>query len=131
MLRRISEPTAGATLLVIQVLSLTYHALIVTSVVSYENVWGGRLTNEVEMYRFEAVSIVLNLLMIALVMRRMRTPVPSRLLRGACWCFAALFALNTLGNLAAKTMFETMVFTPLTLVAALCFARLGLSSGEQ
>ncbi|WP_061963520.1 hypothetical protein [Demequina aurantiaca] len=38
-----------------------------------------------------------------------------RIVRGSMWAMGGLFALNTLGNLAATTLTETLIFTPITL----------------
>ncbi|WP_062209502.1 hypothetical protein [Demequina oxidasica] len=38
-----------------------------------------------------------------------------RIVRGFMWVMGGLFSLNTLGNLAATTLAETLIFTPITL----------------
>ncbi|WP_430867736.1 hypothetical protein [Demequina aurantiaca] len=38
-----------------------------------------------------------------------------RVVRGFMWAMGGLFALNTVGNLAATTLTETLIFTPITL----------------
>ena len=129
MLRSIPPSWAVRGLLALQATSLGYHALILSGVVPYENVWGGRLTSHEQMLRFEAVSVALNLGMVWIVgmvgglWKRVLRP---RVLTMICYVFAGLFALNTLGNLAATTTFETVVFTPLTLLACIGFARLAV-----
>ncbi len=117
-------------LLAVQALALLYHALIVTGVVPYALVWGGRLTSVEQMYQFEAVSVSINLVMVALVL--LRSPglgkgLQTRFVRGLCAAFGVLFVLNTLGNLVAESAFEMIVFTPLTLLSSLCFFRLALT----
>ncbi|CAE7481155.1 unnamed protein product [Symbiodinium natans] len=112
-------------------MTLSYHALILTGQVDYRFVWGGRLKSKEQMYVFETVSVSLNLIMVLLALARggwlNACPcLPPAVLRVVCGIFCALFALNTLGNLAAKSNFERGVFTPLTLLASLAFARLAL-----
>lgn len=43
------------------------------------------------------------------------------LVRGATWVYAALFALNTLGNLASRSPTERWIMAPVTVVLAGCF----------
>ncbi len=133
MLRAIPRPLAARILLGIQAIALTYHALIVTRVVPFENVWGGRLTSVEQMYGFEAVSISLNLSIVALVLVAggfWRLKAPAALVRAICWLLCGLFLLNTLGNLAAKSVFEMVAFTPLTLASSVLFARLALTEHD-
>jgi hypothetical protein len=42
--------------------------------------------------------------------------------RVGTWIFAAVFALNSAGNLASASGLERRVMTPLTLVLTMCFA---------
>jgi hypothetical protein len=107
-----------------------FHLLVLTGVIPYGIVWGGRLQSREQMLSFEAVSIGLNLLMLAVVAvaaGRLRLRVPPRLIQGLLWLMAGLFALNTVGNLLATTTLERLLFTPLTLLLAVCSLRLALS----
>ena len=134
MLRAIRRPIAAHILLGIQAIALVYHALIITRVVPFENVWGGRLTSVEQMYRFETFSVALNLFMVAIVLVAgdlWKIKAPERLLRVVCWLLFGLFLLNTLGNLAATSTFEMVAFTPLTLASALLFARLALRDASR
>ena len=88
-------------------------------------VWGGKFQNEAQVRKFEIVSIVINsfmILIIAIKGHYIRIHLPIKLINGILWFFVFLFALNTIGNLFAKTSIETMVFTPITFVSAiLCY----------
>ena len=49
------------------------------------------------------------------------SPLPENLLGPATWALAGLMVLNTAGNMASESRFETFVFGPITLVlAVLC-----------
>lgn len=45
----------------------------------------------------------------------------------ATWVFAALFALNTLGNLVSRSKAERYLMTPATLILVVCFLGAALS----
>ncbi|MEN9442639.1 MAG: hypothetical protein RLZ33_2716 [Bacteroidota bacterium] len=61
------------------------------------------------------------------LLKNNRTEVNSSIvtkLRFAFWLFFVLFSLNTLGNLFAETLTETLIFTPLTILLAVLSLRL-------
>jgi len=78
-------------------------------IVPYDIAWGGRLESDSQMYAFELVSILLNALLIVLLLikgRFIREILPIKIVNVLLWIFLVLFALNTVGNLLAKTNFE-------------------------
>lgn len=90
-----------------------FHALILLQLIPYQYVWGSRLTSEQEMYLCELVSVTaLSLLSLLLLARMKQRPKPTttqgakKAINAGLWCFVALFALNTLGNLLAETYLE-------------------------
>jgi len=126
-------PFRAAAVLLLALLSVTlfYHILILTRIVPYEKVWGGRLTSVEQMYRFETVAVVVNLCILAVALLRLIYPHNFKFLSILCWIFCTLYALNTIGNLFAKTNFERIVFTPLTLVLSVGFARLAVGEAGR
>lgn len=122
---------ASCTILILLVLVFIYHALIITQVVSYEKVWGGRLANLQQMQHFESVSIVVNCIILAIALLRQLYPNKNIVLAISCWIICGIYAINTLGNFLATTRFERFVFTPMTLVLSVCFARLALGVKEE
>lgn len=106
-------------LLVVVVL---FHFSILFQIIPYTIVWAGKLNTANEMYAFEATSIAVNLfliLILALKGHYIKHSIPEKWLNGILWFFVVVFALNTIGNLFAKTVFEKVVFTPLTLISAI------------
>ena len=106
-------------LLVIVVL---FHFSILFQIIPYTIVWAGKLNTVNEMYAFEATSIAINLFLILILVLKgnyIKHSVPEKWLNGILWFFVVVFALNTIGNLFAKTVFEKVVFTPLTLISAI------------
>lgn len=131
-LRRATKMTSNilrrVSITVITILSLViiFHLLILSGVIPYAIVWGGRLTSTNEMITFEAISIVLNMMMIVIVAQHsglLRLPVKAIVSRIGVWIMVLLFALNTVGNLMSVNETERMIFTPLTLIlSVLCLA---------
>lgn len=108
---------------------LVYHLLIITQVIPYDITWGGRLKSEQEMYRFEAVSIVLNIIIILIIAIKggyIKKLAPNKLIKILLWLLVVLYALNTLGNIFSTNIIEAIVFTPMTLLFAVLCARLAL-----
>ena len=102
-----------------------YHLLIITGIVPYEATWGGRLKSKAQMYRFEAISIGVNLFLLLIVFikgRYLKMINPGKAINILLGIFAVIFALNTLGNIFSTNIWEAIIFTPVTLVfSVLCF----------
>ncbi len=99
-----------------------FHVLILIQIIPYTIVWAGKLNTVEEMYVFETVSILINLVLILLLLLKgnyLKNTIPSKILNGILWFFIIVFTLNTVGNLMAKTLFEKLTFTPLTLISAI------------
>lgn len=108
---------------VVFVLTLIFHVLILSSVIDYRIVWGGRLQSQAEMLVFESISIALNSVFLWITVQRLgwiRNYLPLWLMRTSLVLMSLVFALNTLGNLFAKELVERLIFTPLTLLLCVC-----------
>lgn len=131
MNRLISERLAIAGVLTILSLIVLFHVLILTGVIPFDRVWGGRINNREQMLRMETLSVLINGLMLAVVGVRARLfgrSLPRRGITIALWIMTALFFLNTLGNLLSQNALEKVVFTPLTAVLSLLCFRLAKGS---
>lgn len=105
----------------ISALASLFHLLILIKVIPYDITWGGRLKTDQEMYVFETFSLVVNFFFIYVLLQKghfIKAVFSPRALTLILWVFFALFTLNTVGNLFAKTTFERG-FTVLTLLNAL------------
>jgi membrane protease YdiL (CAAX protease family) len=104
---------------------ILFHIAVIVKVIPYDIAWGGRLQNDYEMYVFEAISILVNLFFgLALLVKG--DYIKSRFYKTIdiiLWVFLALFALNTVGNIFAKTLFEKS-FAVLTLVFAILILKI-------
>jgi hypothetical protein len=126
----ISERVTANGLLVLLSLVVGFHLLVLTGVIPYQIVWGGRLKTQEQMLRFEVVSVLLNLLMLAVVgvkARVLKWAIPPVIIKVGLWVMGGLFLANTVGNLFSTNEFEKLVFTPLTLLLALFSLRLAMS----
>jgi len=88
---------------------LIFHLLIIMQIIPYEITWGGRLKSEQEMYVFESISIIINLLLgFVLLMQGdyIKRYFKQIVINIILWFFLVLFILNTIGNMLAKTYFE-------------------------
>lgn len=123
------ERTAVFTLIAILVAIVTLHILILSGLIPYEAVWGGRLQSHEQMVKFETTSIGINLLLIGIVSLRgrlLKTTIPPLVITIALWLMVILFILNTVGNVLSENRVERIVFTPLTIILALLSLRLAI-----
>ncbi len=104
---------------------LIFHFLIYAQIIPYDQVWAGRLNSVEEMKSFETFSILLNVFMLIVLIikyKQLERGKRNKVVDILIWLFVALFALNTLGNLFAKSMIELILGTLLTLISSiLCF----------
>lgn len=118
----VSPEKALKFMLGLLVIVVLFHFSILFQIIPYTIVWAGKLNTVNEMYAFEATSIAINLFLILILVAKgnyIKHPIPEKWLNGILWFFVVVFALNTIGNLFAKTVFEKVVFTPLTLISAI------------
>jgi hypothetical protein len=111
---------------------MIYHFLILFQMIGYENTWGGRLKSVEEMQQMEAISLVINVLILWITAMRgkhLAVLIPQRFIQLMMWVFFGLFLLNTLGNLTSLSSLETILFTPITLILSMCFLRLAWVKG--
>jgi hypothetical protein len=109
--------TAIKIMLVLLSSIMLFHLSILLHVIPYEITWGGRLKNETEMYVFETISILLNLLLFSVLLIKagyIKAFISLKVVHIILWIFIILFGLNTVGNTLAQTVFEKS-FTIVTL----------------
>lgn len=127
-MRRIPLRTAAYSLLALFAAALIFQLTVLAGLIPTEMVWGGRLQNEEERTVGAWVSIAFLVVFALLVLVRLgaigRT-LPA-LGKWGMWAVCVLFALNTVGNLFALDLRETLIFTPVTLVSAVLAARVAM-----
>ena len=130
MLRKINFLFSVKAMIVLLLIALTYHIIIIAELIPFEAVWGGRLKSSEEMRQFEFISIAINLFMLLVILIKgayIKIYIPKLIINVFLWLFAILFTLNTIGNLFSVSIWETIIFTPLTLISAILCVRLAIS----
>lgn len=92
-------------------LIILFHISILLKIIPYEFTWGGRLQNDTEMYVFEAISILINLLLVGVLLIKgafIKRVISIKIVNSILWVFLVLFGLNTIGNIVAVTYFEKL-----------------------
>lgn len=109
-------------LIVILSFFLVLHICILTKIIPYKNVWGGRLNSDKEMYQFEIVSILVNLFFLFIILVQsefLSIHFPKSMMSILLWTMTVLFLLNTYGNIISKSKIELKVFAPITIILAI------------
>lgn len=133
MRRFIAFRTAANVLLALFGAAFVFQLVVLAGFIPTEMVWGGRLANAEERSVGALVSLAVLLAMMAVLLLATgrvvlgASPVRSaRVGRHGMWVIVVLFALNTVGNLFALDLRETLIFTPITLVSALLAWRVAM-----
>jgi hydrogenase-4 membrane subunit HyfE len=129
MLNFIPQRFAATTLIVLFILIIIFHGLALAGIIPYNMLRGGRLQNYEQMLVFETVSIILNVLMLAIVSIHtevLKIKLSKHVTTVALWIMSILFLMYTFGNLVSKNELEKIIFTPVTLLLTLLCLRLAL-----
>ena len=100
---------------------ILFHISIILKIIPYNIAWGGRLTNDNEMYVFESISILINVFLSWLLFMKgefVKFKFQNNTVNIILWVFFGLFIVNTVGNIFAKTNFEKL-FAILTGLSAI------------
>ena len=130
MIRKINFSYAVKTMIVLILIALAYHLIIITELIPYDAVWGGRLKSIEQMRQFEIFSMAVNLFMLLVILIKggyIKINIPKLIINTFLWLFAILFAINTFGNLFSVSIWETIIFTPITLISTVLCLRLALT----
>ena len=122
MLIRITQDCALRIALGLLTAVIVIHLVIIINIIPYEIVWAGKLKSTNEMYVYEGVSLLMIMVLFSTMLLKgnfIKHKVNDKILNGILWFFMLVFALNTVGNLMAESLFEKAVFTPLTLISAI------------
>ena len=118
-------------LIIILAILLVLHFLILLKFIPYNIVWGGRIKSDIEMYRFEIVSILINLFYLFIILaqsRFMTIDFPRKIMTIILWIMTVLFLFNTFGNAISKNKIEQRLFTPVTIILAILSLILALTN---
>jgi hypothetical protein len=102
-------------------------------IIPYTIDWAGEIENDTQMYQFESVSVLINVILFsAILIKGQIVPwnVNPKIIQVILYIFVVIFALNTIGNLFAKMNLETYIFTPLTFISAFLCLRIALEKSK-
>lgn len=128
-IRQLDMTLAATMMMAILSCVVVFHLLVLSGVIPYHIVWGGRLENATQMYVFETIAITINLAIIVVVSIKggyIRPFLPSKVVTSLLWDLVILFALNTVGNLFAESKVEMALFTPLTFISTVLLLRMAI-----
>jgi len=112
----ISQKIAVRSMLGLLSLLILFHLIVLIQLIPYDAVWAGRLNSVEEMYRFESISILINVLLLVVFLikaKNLRNGSRSgKVISIILWVSVGLFALNTIGNLFAENLIERILGTP-------------------
>lgn len=129
MKKLVSARLSANILLVSLALLVVFHILVLSGIVPYQVVWGGRVNNGLSMLLAEAVAIFITLLfalIVALKTGYFRVKRSKTAVNVGMWVFFAYLLLNTIGNLASGVTLEKLVLAPVTLILAFFAFRLAI-----
>ena len=110
---------------------MVFHIAIIISiifldVIPVDYLWGGQLKTKDELFIFELISILVQticLLYVLLYKKYFSEKTTGKII---AWILFIIFSFNTVGNILAKTLFEKILFTPVTLCLSLLMLRIVL-----
>lgn len=106
-----------------------FHVAVLTGIIPIGYVWGGKLASKNDMYVFETLSLAINFLIGWILLSKWqpnRFRVSARATNILLYMLSVVFLINTVGNLFAASLMERLIATPLTLLAAICCARMAI-----
>jgi len=95
--------------------------------------WGGRMKTAEELLVFEIISLVTAFVILFLILvkaKKLNFPKLAGIANVGMWVLFAVFVLNTVGNIIAKTTFEKC-FAVVTLILALLMLRMALEKNTN
>lgn len=102
-----------------------FHFLVISEIIPFDMVWGGKLKTKSEMIKFELLSITITAVLIvvfATYAGYLNINIHPNILKILLFVMSAMFLLNTLGNLVSENALEKAIFTPITFYLAIsCF----------
>ena len=115
---------------------MVFHIAIIISIIFLDIIpvdylWGGQLKTKGELFIFELISILIQticLLYVLLYKKYFSEKTTGKII---AWILFIIFSCNTVGNILAKTLFEKLVFTPVTLCLSLLMLRIALTKKTE
>lgn len=115
---------------------MVFHIAIIISIIFLDIIpvdylWGGQLKTKDELFIFELISILIQTICLLYVLLYKKYFSEKAVGRIIAWILFIIFSFNTVGNILAKTLFEKIVFTPVTLCLSLLMLRIALKKKNE
>lgn len=127
LLNKISLSITFLILNIIFTITIIFHFLVLIGQIYFKYIWGGRLHNIEEMYVFETISIVLNMIFLFLIFlykKIIKQNKSIKVLKCTFLIIGIVFFINTIGNIFAVNKLEMLIATPLTFILSILRFRL-------
>jgi hypothetical protein len=128
---RSAATTAANIATVLFGIVIVLQLLLAIGILPVTMAWGGTQTELTLGLRLASIVAAGILALFAYIIRRraglIGDPPPSTLIKILSWIITAFMVLNTLGNLVSQSTAEKLVFTPLTILLAICCFIVSLS----
>jgi hypothetical protein len=121
-MRFLNKETAIKLMIGMLTIVLIFHVGVIVEIIPYTIVWAGKINSIDEMRVFEIISILINaLLLVVLYIKsyNIKNNISNRIINFIIWVFVFLFAINTIGNLFARSFIELILGTGLTSISSL------------
>lgn len=97
---------------------ILFHIFVMAGIVPSDIVWGGKVASRSELIRLETISIGVMLICLLITVMKakcIKAKTLNFIVNAAIWLMVPLFLLNTIGNIFAVTIYEKLLFTPVTI----------------
>lgn len=130
MQKIISAKLAGIILLVAFGLLIGFHGLGLMGIIPTDAVWGGQMADSpAKLMLFKLIALLVTVIFAVIIAAKLSYFNIGKLYKVASigvWVIFWYLILNTIGNLASNVALERLIFTPITVLLALCAYRLAL-----
>ena len=131
MLKQMFSARLAANILLVSLgLLALFHLLVLLGVVAPNIVWGGQVGDSPDnLLVLEIIALAVTALFAWIIAAKAGYVQVRRFRRGitlGVWLVFAFLLLNTVGNLASGVTAEKIIFTPITLLLALCAYRVAI-----
>lgn len=127
MKRLINAKTAATVIIIVLLLLFLMNIGILSGLLPFTMVWGGNVASRSDMIMLELITIFVLILFIVITvikLKNLEKQTKSKISNIGLWIMFIYFSFNIIGNLAAKTSTETLIFTPVSIILALFSFRL-------
>lgn len=106
-------------------------SIIFLDIIPVDYLWGGQLKTKGELFIFELISILVQTICLLYVLLYKKYFSEKTIGKIIAWILFIIFSFNTVGNILAKTLFEKIIFTPVTLCLSLLMLRIALTKKTE